>query len=84
MTTIELFGWIFEVKDDGVGGANPRGGTGMIGLRDRVDTLGGSISFDSPAGGGTTVRVSLPARRRNPEEQIVRQSKETDSAPASG
>jgi signal transduction histidine kinase len=74
----------FEVKDDGVGGANPRGGTGMIGLRDRVDTLGGSISFDSPAGGGTTVRVSLPARRRNPEEQIVRQSKETDSAPASG
>jgi len=50
-----------EITDDGVGGADPRRGTGMIGLQDRVDTLGGSISFASPAGVGTTIRLTLPA-----------------------
>jgi len=50
-----------EIKDDGVGGAVPGGGTGLIGLKDRVDTLGGTISLLSPAGGGTTIRASLPA-----------------------
>jgi signal transduction histidine kinase len=49
-----------EIEDDGVGGADPRRGTGLIGLRDRVDTLGGTISFASPPGAGTTVRVTLP------------------------
>jgi len=50
-----------EIEDDGVGGADPHRGTGLIGLRDRVDTLGGTISFASPAGAGTTIRVRLPA-----------------------
>src|SRR5262249_50849599 len=50
-----------EVRDDGVGGAGPSGGTGMIGLKDRVESLGGTISFTSPAGVGTTIRVRLPA-----------------------
>ena len=50
-----------EIEDDGVGGADPQGGTGLIGLKDRVDTLGGTISFASPAGAGTTIRVRLPA-----------------------
>ena len=50
-----------EIKDDGVGGADPRRGTGLIGLEDRVDTLGGTISFASPANAGTTIRVRLPA-----------------------
>ena len=50
-----------EIRDDGVGGADPGGGTGLIGLKDRVDTLGGTISFASPAGVGTTIRVKLPA-----------------------
>ena len=54
-TTIEL-----EIADDGIGGADPRRGTGLIGLQDRVDALGGTISFASPAGGGTTIRVKLP------------------------
>ena len=53
--TIEL-----EIRDDGVGGADPRRGTGLIGLKDRVDTLGGTISVFSPAGGGTIIRVKLP------------------------
>jgi signal transduction histidine kinase len=50
-----------EIKDDGVGGADPGRGTGLLGLKDRIDTLGGAISFASPAGAGTTVRVRLPA-----------------------
>jgi signal transduction histidine kinase len=50
-----------EIGDDGVGGADPRCGTGLTGLKDRVDTLGGTISFASPAGAGTAIRVKLPA-----------------------
>jgi PAS domain S-box-containing protein len=50
-----------EIKDDGVGGAEPGRGTGLVGLKDRIDTLGGTISLTSPVGVGTTIRVWLPA-----------------------
>jgi GAF domain-containing protein len=53
-----------EITDDGVGGADPSRGTGLIGLKDRVDTLGGRISFASPPGVGTTIRARLPAGPR--------------------
>ena len=49
-----------SVRDDGVGGAAPRRGSGLIGLRDRVEALGGTIAVASPQGTGTTVRVRLP------------------------
>jgi len=49
-----------EVRDDGVGGANPVAGSGLRGLRDRVDALDGRLELDSPPGGGTTVRVEIP------------------------
>ncbi|MCW2977175.1 MAG: domain S-box [Actinomycetia bacterium] len=49
-----------SIRDDGVGGAVPVGGSGLIGLRDRVEALGGSIEIDSPPGQGTHVRVRLP------------------------
>lgn len=49
-----------EIEDDGVGGADPGRGTGLIGLRDRVDALGGTMSLASPTGAGTTIRVRLP------------------------
>ena len=49
-----------EVADDGVGGADFSGGTGLLGLKDRVDALGGRIDLHSPPGGGTTLRVVLP------------------------
>jgi predicted ATPase/signal transduction histidine kinase len=49
-----------EVVDDGVGGAEFSGGTGLMGLKDRVDALGGRIDLHSPRGGGTTLRVMLP------------------------
>jgi signal transduction histidine kinase len=49
-----------EVRDDGVGGAPARGGSGLTGLADRVSALGGRLTVTSPAGGGTTVRADLP------------------------
>ena len=49
-----------RVSDDGVGGALPDEGTGLTGLGDRVEALGGSIDVASPAGHGTLLDVSLP------------------------
>jgi signal transduction histidine kinase len=51
-----------QVRDDGVGGADPSTGTGLRGLRDRVDALDGDLEIDSPPGGGTTVTVQVPVR----------------------
>ena len=48
------------VADDGVGGAEFSGGTGLLGLKDRVDALGGRIDLHSPRGAGTTLCVVLP------------------------
>ena len=48
-----------QVGDDGIGGADPSG-TGLRGLRDRVDALDGALEVHSQPGGGTTVRVELP------------------------
>ena len=48
------------VCDDGVGGAAFTRGTGLVGLKDRVQALGGRISLESPRGGGTSLRVELP------------------------
>ena len=49
-----------SVRDDGVGGADPARGSGLVGLRDRVETLGGTIAVDSPRGKGTAIEVALP------------------------
>jgi signal transduction histidine kinase len=49
-----------EVCDDGVGGAAIDRGSGLRGLRDRVDALDGRLELDSPPGGGTTVTVEIP------------------------
>jgi signal transduction histidine kinase len=49
-----------KVADDGVGGAEFSGGTGLLGLKDRADALGGRIDLHSPRGGGTTLCVVLP------------------------
>ena len=48
------------ISDDGAGGASFTGGTGLAGLKDRVEALGGRIFLDSPAGAGTSLRVELP------------------------
>jgi signal transduction histidine kinase len=49
-----------SVRDDGVGGADPARGSGLIGLNDRVAALGGTMRLDSPLGNGTTLVVTLP------------------------
>jgi len=51
-----------SIEDDGVGGANPARGSGLVGLTDRVEALGGTLTIRSPAGDGTTMRVELPVR----------------------
>jgi signal transduction histidine kinase len=51
---------LVEVRDDGRGGADPTGGTGLAGLRDRVTALGGWMHVVSPPGGPTTLTVELP------------------------
>lgn len=50
---------LIEVRDDGVGGADPGGGSGLRGLVDRVEALGGALTVESPSGGGTRVRALL-------------------------
>jgi signal transduction histidine kinase len=51
---------LVEVVDDGVGGADTRAGSGLRGLADRVEALGGRLRVWSPAGGGTRVEAEIP------------------------
>lgn len=53
---------VLEVTDDGIGGAVSAGGSGLRGLADRVEALGGRLMVSSPPGRGTTLRVELPCR----------------------
>ena len=53
------------VRDDGGGGADFTRGTGLAGLKDRVEALGGRIFVDSPPGAGTTLRAELPLTTAN-------------------
>jgi signal transduction histidine kinase len=51
---------VVEVRDDGVGGADPAAGSGLSGLADRVAALDGMLDVESPRGGGTVVRAEVP------------------------
>jgi signal transduction histidine kinase len=53
---------VVQVSDDGVGGADPSGGSGLRGLEDRVAALDGTLAVDSPLGEGTRVTARIPAR----------------------
>jgi len=48
------------VRDNGYGGANFGDGTGLVGLKDRAEALGGRLRLDSPPGAGTTLEITLP------------------------
>jgi PAS domain S-box-containing protein len=50
----------FEIIDDGRGGADPRDGSGILGLRDRAEAVGGTLFVISPPGKGTAVTATLP------------------------
>jgi len=52
------------VHDDGVGGADSSGGSGLLGLKDRVEALGGQLKIVSPVGSGTSLHARIPLRRR--------------------
>ena len=53
--SLEMF-----VSDDGIGGADSSKGSGLIGLKDRIEVLGGRMRVVSPPGGGTTLDISIP------------------------
>jgi signal transduction histidine kinase len=48
------------IRDDGVGGADPGQGSGLVGLSDRVEALGGTLQLTSPTGSGTTLLIEIP------------------------
>jgi signal transduction histidine kinase len=52
-----------EIVDDGLGGADPARGSGLRGLADRVDTLGGSLTIESAPDRGTRLTAELPLPR---------------------
>jgi signal transduction histidine kinase len=54
-TTLRL-----AIRDDGIGGANPAQGSGLVGLSDRIEALGGRLRVTSPAGSGTTLLIRIP------------------------
>jgi signal transduction histidine kinase len=56
-------GWlVLAVRDNGIGDADPTRGSGLIGINDRIEALGGTLAVDSPPGEGTTLDVQLPLK----------------------
>jgi signal transduction histidine kinase len=53
------------IRDDGVGGADPARGSGLVGLSDRIEALGGTLELTSPAGRGTTLLIEIPAESQD-------------------
>src|SRR4051794_24603380 len=67
---------LLSIRDDGVGGADPRRGSGLTGLRDRIEALGGRIQIESQTGSGTVIAVEIPIagpadRNREPDELLA-------------
>ena len=55
---------LLSIRDDGVGGADPARGSGLLGLKDRAEAIGGELCLESPPGGGTSLHVALPLADR--------------------
>jgi signal transduction histidine kinase len=51
------------IRDDGIGGADPGRGSGLVGLSDRIEALGGTLQVTSPTGKGTTLQIEVPLER---------------------
>ena len=49
-----------EIRDEGVGGADPARGSGLVGISDRVEALGGTLEVNTPPGSGTTLLTEIP------------------------
>jgi signal transduction histidine kinase len=61
-----------RISDNGTGGADEAKGSGIVGLRDRVEALGGAMALASPRGGGTTISVWLPVAASVPGKSSAR------------
>jgi signal transduction histidine kinase len=53
------------IHDDGIGGADPARGSGLVGLSDRIESLGGRLQIASAAGSGTTLLIEIPVERES-------------------
>ena len=56
------------IGDDGVGGADPSRGSGLVGLKDRVEAGGGTLTVESRPGEGTRLDIALPVRAAEPDD----------------
>jgi signal transduction histidine kinase len=55
------------IRDDGIGGADPAQGSGLVGLSDRIEALGGTLKVASPIGKGTTLLIEIPVESHSPD-----------------
>ena len=58
-----------SVQDDGIGGADSRKGSGIIGLKDRVEVLGGHMQITSRSGDGTSLDITIPVKGPDPDQR---------------
>jgi signal transduction histidine kinase len=56
------------IRDDGIGGADPGHGSGLVGLSDRIEALGGTLQVTSPTGSGTTLLIEIPVEAQSSAE----------------
>jgi signal transduction histidine kinase len=68
---------VIEVSDDGVGGAESANGSGLRGLADRVEALGGRLRVTSPAGAGTALTAEMPCGRSTAGHSVETHSSRT-------
>jgi signal transduction histidine kinase len=74
VTVVHRDGWLeLVVSDDGRGGADPSGGSGLTGLVDRVEAIGGTMQIASRPGAGTEISVRLPAKRSSDDRVTTTQ-----------
>jgi len=74
---------LVEVHDNGVGGADPARGSGLRGLSDRVEALGGRLSVESPPGRGTHLKAEIPCASSMTHSSFGRACRACSSRPAS-
>ena len=56
---------LLAIRDDGVGGADPTRGSGLVGITDRIAALSGRLEISSPPGGGTSLSIDIPIERQS-------------------
>ena len=65
--------WL-AIRDDGIGGADPARGSGLTGLRDRIEAVGGTLQITSVTGSGTTLLIEIPLERQDNPQAVALQA----------